>query len=497
MEQNKLSKRLRLGSYSLVLCAIVLVAVIVLNVIVSSLPTKYTSIDISPSAVTELGDVTRDYAASLTGGVMLYQIASSGSEDEVVKTLLRHYAELSPRITFKSVDPVTNPTFLSTFGAENTEENSVIVVNDEDETRFKVLPYTDLFEFYIAEFDDFFSYEDADYYYKVYSTYYQTELTITEYFKGEQMITSAIDYVVSDDLPNVYVLTGHGESALEDSTVSMLDADNLIIHNDFSLILQSSVPDDASIVIICLPTADIGTDEAAALSDFIDRGGAVLLVSSYASEIRFAEMPNLMSLAGKMGLTAKNGFLCDEDTNHFTYYNRQYYALLPTANTYGPLSLLDGAASKTFMFLSAHPIAAVPEYDGKAAVTALLATSDKGYIKLDTSSIARTEGDETGEFMMGAFSEMPEEDGGGRFVWYSSSYILADLYANRDLFICTANYLADRETSISISSKLLEETYLAPMSEGRVNAWSAVIIFVIPGFILAGGFFIWFRRRRR
>lgn len=499
MKKPLFSKRLRIGSYSLLLSAIVLVAVIVLNLIVSSLPTKYTTFDMSPSAVTELGDVTRAYADALGIDVTLYQIASSGNEDNVITTILRHYAELTDHIHVKAVDPVTNPTFLAAFEADNAEENSVIIVSDVDETRYKVLSYTDLFEYYIAEFDEFFPYDQANEYYQFYAMYYQTELTITQYFKGEQMITSAIDYVTSDNLPNVYVLTGHGEYKLEDAILSMLDADNLIVHPDFSLVTAGSIPEDADVVMLCMPTADLGAEESAMLSAFIDDGGAVLLISTYEPDVHYDEMPNLLSLTKKMGLTAKAGFLCDEDKNHFTYYNKQYYALLPTVNLYGPLSLLDGAESKTLLLLNTHPITRVEGYEGSAVVTPLLSSSDKGYIKIDISSIARAEGDETGTFYTGAMSETSPEDGGktGRLVWYSSRYILADLYANRDLFICTVNYLAGRESSISIASKLLEMTYLAPMTEGQVNAWSAVIIFVIPGFILAGGFFVWIRRRRR
>ena len=126
MNKQIFSKRLRIGSYSLVLSAIVIVAVIVLNLVVSSLPTEYTTFDMSPSAVTELGDVTRAYADALTTDVTLYQIVSSGSEDNVIKTILRHYAELTARIQVKTVDPVTNPTFLAAFEAEDAEENSVI-----------------------------------------------------------------------------------------------------------------------------------------------------------------------------------------------------------------------------------------------------------------------------------------------------------------------------------------------------------------------------------
>ena len=46
-----------------------------------------------------------------------------------------------------------------------------------------------------------------------YSTY---QYESTSSFDGENCITSALDYVTSEELPVVYRLTGHGEEAISD-----------------------------------------------------------------------------------------------------------------------------------------------------------------------------------------------------------------------------------------------------------------------------------------
>ena len=70
--------------------------------------------------------------------------------------------------------------------------NSLIVVCGERST-------------YVS-YNDIYEYDLTDYY------------TTGEYdvnFAGESALTSAIDYVTSEDLPKVYALTGHGEGELQ------------------------------------------------------------------------------------------------------------------------------------------------------------------------------------------------------------------------------------------------------------------------------------------
>ena len=56
----------------------------------------------------------------------------------------------------------------------------------------------------------------------------------------------------------------------------------------------------------------------------------------------------------------------------------------------------------------------------------------------------------------------------------------------------TANL--DSADNISISPKSLQVTYNTIAHPG---IFSILIIFVIPSVVIAGGFIIWFRRRRR
>ena len=51
--------------------------------------------------------------------------------------------------------------------------------------------------------------------------------TYSTSFDGEGAITSAIDYVVTEDLPQLYVLEGHGEAELPSTFSDQLERGKL------------------------------------------------------------------------------------------------------------------------------------------------------------------------------------------------------------------------------------------------------------------------------
>ena len=81
-------KYLKNGSYSVVISAIFIVIVIVINMIVGSLPSKYTEFDVSSQKLYSIGDETKAYLKKLDKDITIYQVVQSGSEDETLKRLL-------------------------------------------------------------------------------------------------------------------------------------------------------------------------------------------------------------------------------------------------------------------------------------------------------------------------------------------------------------------------------------------------------------------------
>ena len=109
-------KHIKNGSYAMVMSVIFIAVVIVINMIVSTIPSKYSEIDVSSQKLYSIGDETKKMLKDLDKDVTIYQIAQSGSEDEKITNLLKKYEDESKHIKVEQKDPVVNPKFVSEIG---------------------------------------------------------------------------------------------------------------------------------------------------------------------------------------------------------------------------------------------------------------------------------------------------------------------------------------------------------------------------------------------
>ena len=93
-------KTFRNGVYASVLAVVVLVAVILLNLVVRALPSKYTEYDISTSDLFTLSETSRNLLHELQTDVKAYYLAVSGQEDANITRLLDRYADESSHFTW-------------------------------------------------------------------------------------------------------------------------------------------------------------------------------------------------------------------------------------------------------------------------------------------------------------------------------------------------------------------------------------------------------------
>ena len=210
-------KALRVGGYSVLASVIVLAIAVALNVLVNALPSSWTQYDTTSSQVFSISEQTEGVLAALEEDVTVYWVVQSGQEDETLGTLLDRYAALSSHITVEKRDPDVYPAFMEQYITGTIYNNSLVVESAE---RYTYVGYDSLYSY---------SY-DSSYNYVV-------------TFSGESELTSAIDYVVSDDLPVVYTLSGHGEEELSTSFSSSIEALNVEV-NSLSLIETGEIPAD-------------------------------------------------------------------------------------------------------------------------------------------------------------------------------------------------------------------------------------------------------------
>ena len=191
------------GSYALAISAIVLALLVVVNVLVSILPTSLTRFDISSSQLYSITSNTKSVVNALEEDVTIYWIVQADEEDPIVENLLDKYDSLSGHISVVKKNPDVCPTFTQQYTDETVTNNSLIV---ECGDKSCYISYSDI---YLYE-TDFYSYGYT-----------------SASFDGEGAITSAIDYVVSDELPQLYLLEGHGEAELPQTFQEQLEKDNI------------------------------------------------------------------------------------------------------------------------------------------------------------------------------------------------------------------------------------------------------------------------------
>ena len=285
------TRAVRVGGYSVAAAAIVIAIIVAANALVRALPAQWTQFDTTSSQLFSISDQTESIVGSLETPVTIHWIVQSGQEDATLETLLERYQALSENLTVEKVDPVVSPTFLEQYDVGSVYNNSLIV---ESEARYRYVDYYDIYEY--------------DY------TNYYTTGSVDMNFAGEGAITSAVSYVVNDDLPKVYTLTGHGEGSLSSDFQSAAEQDNMEFE-ELSLLSAETVPEDADCVLILAPQSDIADVELTALQAYLDGGGRLLLITDPPQE--GAELTNLETLMAGYGVHAVDGIVVEEDQANY------------------------------------------------------------------------------------------------------------------------------------------------------------------------------------
>lgn len=453
----------KVGGYSFVLSLVVLAILIAVNVLASKLPTSWTQFDISAAQLYSLTSDTKVVVTNLQQDVTIYWISQAGKEDTVIQKLLDRYQELSDHITVVKKDPDVYPTFAQQY-TEETVMNNSLVVESGDKNRY-------------ISYDNIYRYDTGSYY---------TTGSVSQSFDGEGQITSAIDYVVSTDLPQVYLLSGHGEAALSETFADELERSNYETVEDFSLLNVDTIPEECDVLLINAPTSDISDEELTMLRSYVQGGGKLVVLSGPQEN---ADLPNLQALLSDYGVTVNDGVVVDTNRDYYAF--TAPYVLMPEIES---SDITDPLKDGDYHVIV--PIAAgltVGEDNGGATVTSLLKTSTDSFSKAAGYAMTtydKEDGDIDGPFTLAVSVE--DANAGGRLLWVASDYLLDDMYnsyssgANLDFVMNGLSWMIGNTDAVSIRSKSLDYNYLTISSSSA--AWLKVcMIGIIPvGFLLLG-----------
>lgn len=453
------------GTYSLALTAIVLAILVAVNALFSALPSSLTRLDISSTQLYSVTSNTKVVMNALDKDVTVYWIVQADEEDNVIENLLSRYEALSSHIEVVKKNPDAYPTFAAQYTDEDVPNNSLIV---ECGSKSRYISYNDI---YLTDID-----------YNTYSYVYS--------FDGEGALTSAIDYVVSDELPQVYQLTGHGEADLPDEFAAQLEKENMTL-SSFSLLTVDAIPEQADTLLLYAPASDLSADEVTMLEDYLQGGGKLLVISGATEG---GTLETLRSLLSAHGVKTVDGLVVDTDREHYAL--GYPYVLLPDlASDEITDPLLESGYHAIF------PLAQGMTVTGSDA-SALLTTSDAAYSKAagyELTTYEREDGDSDGPFALA----VRVSAGVGEMIWFSSDLFLEPGYnayasgANLDLAMNALASLIGQREAVSIRSKSLSYNYLT-ISASSASLLKAWMIGVVPGtFVLLGVFTVIDRRKKR
>lgn len=469
-------KMIGTGAFSAGMIVVMCAICVVVNLVLTALPAKYTSIDCSATKLYSLTSDTKDRVSKLDEDITIYVLNSKKSKDAKIDETINRYKDFSSHIKVKYVDPATSPKFYQDYTDTTPTTNSLII---ESKNRSKVIDYNDIYE-----------YDSSSYYYG-----YQSQSSITGY-DAEGQITSAIEYVTmdADELPVIYQITGHNETEIGSNFQSVVSKANANLKS-LELFNEEKVPEDATAIIINSPTVDFNEEDAQKVIDYLNGGGKAMIIGCYAYN---DELTNFNKILAAYNVSFKTGVVAENDSSK--YYQNPLY-LLPTVETTDYTS----DATDGYVFLAGSCAINYPEDTDDVTYTKLLSTSDSAVLKKDWKNITTSkaeDGDENGPFTTGL--AVNDSSTGASIVVFGTPYVVDDSYDNAvsgnnaDMF---KDVITSMTGNVELASSVIPVKDYT-LSNITINTLQAVItgliiMIAVPILLIIIGIVVWAMRRKK
>lgn len=471
--QSFKNKKFKYGTYSAISAIVVIAVLIAVNLVVSQFDLKF---DLTSNDMFSISDTSKEIINNLDTDVNIYALFKTGSEDATFKEILEQYASNSKHVNVIYKDPYLYPQFTQNYSSngQEIEVNSIIVESGE---RYKVIMPDELIS---------------------YSTNYQTYQTYAESIDIEPKVTSAIQYVTTENIPVVYYMTGHNEMPIPPYFEQQLEASNYQIQ-EINLLTMETIPSDCSALIMTTPGRDYTIEETKKIKDYLANDGRAILLLQYTS----SNLPNVNSILNSYGVQIDKSVIVEG--NKENYYQNPTW-LLPNIESH---DMTKNTLDKNYrIFLPiGQTITETELKKNSLTIEPLLTTSKKSYSKNNpqAQSVNKEQGDMEGPFNVGVaitdsyYTDVAHQT---KMIVVSSSDMLLDEISgyvsggNTSFILSAVNWLNDSKENTFIPPKNLNvERIVIDSSQG-----SLIIIFsciVIPLSLFITGFAVWLRRRNK
>ena len=504
---------LKKSSYSVAITAIVVAAVIVLNILVSALSDRFVleydmtvekENSISEDNIKFLKKIEKDVTVTFCAdeeeyssnmgyyAYSLYGVSDNAAVkyyDQTVK-LIKLYNSYNKKIKVNFVDTQsTEFTAISKEYSDETLSYGDIIVSAETNgnKRYKKVGYNDIY--YTAEDE-------------TYAMYGYSIKTVTGN-NLETAVTSAIAFVTDEKEKNAAIITGHSSLDYSEKYKALLEENNYkvsVINNP----VITEISPDVNVLVIPAATKDFLESEIEVISEFLDNGsklGKGLLVFADASS---PYLNNLYGFLEEWGISVGDGILFETDENNYIPGDPTTMGSYNSGN--------DDGISNMQICISAHnvPLNALFEQQNFFEVKSLIETPDTvvaaptgvsadwtpndSYVKkayptvLESAKSSYNEDNEEIASYVTVFSSVDFLD---------SEYNESSSVSNKDITLFSANRGAGAEdTGISfIFKEITNESFADSVNEQTANIIRLIFVVLLPIAVIIAGVVVYFRRR--
>ena len=377
------------------------------------------------------------------------------------KDLLDEYANLSPKVQVKYVDPDKDPQVAREAGIREFG-TAVVQIGDKKETAKSMT---------------------------------------------EEGVTGAFIRDLKSSVRTVCFVSGSGEPQIDDNSREGFSQFKDLLGKDYyqtktvSLLAKAEVPTDCTTLVVAGPTRDYQQPEVDAIKTYVEGGGRAFFMLDAPLKMgrdEIADNDALTTLLQNWGVTPDKDLILDlNPIGQLTGLGPQV-ALVTHYTTQPIVSEMRGTAtgfplSRSLEVKNTDKTSVEKLFDSSDTS---LATNNLSSPKINVNDPANKKGPLTlaaaGTYNTG------KPNSQGRFVVVGSSGWAANRFlgfnGNDDLAMNAVNWLSSDEDLISIRPKPPEDRRIT-MTRAQLSFVRATSQFVLPLFVVIGGIAVWWRRR--
>lgn len=503
-KRPRLSRKFRLGTVATITTVVVIAAVLLLNVVMDVIETRYPlTLDLTAEGTYSISADSVALAKGLAKNVEIvvfraenyFEAPNVGNEQlntvitQFYQTLKSYQVESGGKVTYRFIDLDANPTVAARYEAYDVTSNSILFLCED---RHQTMVLDDLY--------------NMDVNYQTYAYSFTSEV--------ERAVAAKINLVSAANVKTVTLLTGHGEDKGALAGLTSLLSNNGCEVQELDITASAEPAEGNDVFVIAAATTDYTVEEIAKLRKWMDNDGKreVDLAVFVNAAVR---LPNLYEmLADQYGIAVQEQIVVETEANN-VYNQNPYYTyadVQPTEYTTSlngqralmaysaplKLTITDSTdAAKYAKALAAYgetakvqPLEARLGEDGAASGVESLVAADAYPLVTAAYTTDRLFDNDDDRYYVTDVMVF----GSPTLVYEAVANVSSA--CNEDLFLSTFRGLTGLESVISISSRALNAKTLDFGGSKTPLLLGIVFMGVLPVAIIAVSIVVFVRRRR-